>query len=150
MPAEEFRRDLVIDLPRPKAWEMLLDVETVASWVGLVGRVRELSPLSHYRAELRDRVGPFRLRADLEIEIKQLDEGSKVVLEVEGEDRQVRSRIKVDVTLRLLDGEEGATALRMEGRYEVTGRVATLGASLIRHKAETILDEFCAAASKAA
>ncbi len=150
MPAQEFRREVVVNLSRPRMWEVLLDVETVAGWVGLIGEVREVVPLSHYVAVLQDRVGPFRLRADLAILVKEMDRGSKVVLEAEGEDRQVRSRIKVNLTLRLFDTPEDATALRLQGRYEVTGRVATLGASLIRHKAETILNEFCARAAKAA
>lgn len=150
MPTHQFRREVVIDRSRPQVWEVLLDVEEVAGWVGLVGEVRELAHLSDYHAVLSDRVGPFRLRADLQIRIKEVEEGSKVVLEAEGEDRQVRSRIKVNLTLRLLDTEEGATALLLEGRYEVTGRVATLGASLIRHKADTVLDEFCARAAQAA
>lgn len=150
MPTEDFRRNFRIDLPRMEVWEVLLDVERVASWVGLVGEVREMEPLSRYRAALTDRVGPFRLRADLTIRITGLAEGEKVTLEAEGEDRRVRSRIKVDLTLHLRDGSPGCTDLRLEGRYEVTGRVATLGASMIRHKAQKILDDFCARAAEAA
>jgi carbon monoxide dehydrogenase subunit G len=150
MPTQEFRREMVIDASRPRVWEILLDVETVAGWVGLIGQVTEITPLSRYQAVLQDRVGPFRLRADLAIRVPHLVEGSTVVLEAEGEDRQVRSRIKLDLTLNLVDAEAGATVLLIEGRYEVTGRVATLGASLIRHKADTILDQFCAKAAKAA
>ena len=147
MPTQEFHREVVINLSRPQAWATLLDVEVVAGWVGLVGEVKEVAPLSRYQAVLSDRVGPFRLRADLDIRIKGVEEESQVVLEAEGEDRQVRSRIRVDLALRLFEREDGATSVRIEGRYEVTGRVATLGASLIRHKADTILDEFCARAA---
>ena len=149
MPTQDFQRYVVINLSRPEAWEVLLDVQTVAGWVGLIGQVTEISPLSRYRAELSDRVGPFRLRADLEVNIKRVEEMSTVVLEAEGEDRQVRSRIKVDLTMRLSDVHPNKTGVGIEGRYEVTGRVATLGASLIRHKADTILDQFCARVAKA-
>lgn len=150
MPTEEFHREMVINLNRQKAWEVLLDVETVAGWVGLIGEVREIAPLARYRAVLSDRVGPFRLRADLDINIKGVEEASKVVLRAEGEDRQVRSRIKVDMTLLLSDTQADTTAVRIEGRYQVTGRVATLGASLIRHKADAILNDFCTQAARAA
>lgn len=127
-----------------------MDVERVAGWVGLIGEVRELSPMSRYRAELTDRVGPFRLRADLDIRVREVEEGSRVVLEAEGEDRQVRSRLKLHLDLHVRDGGEASTDLRLEGRYEVTGRVATLGASMIRHKAEKILDRFCEQVAQAA
>lgn len=150
MPTEEFRRELRIDLPPEEVWQILMDVERVAGWVGLVSEVRELAPLCRYRATLADRLGPFRLRADLDITVKEIQEGSRVVLGAEGEDRQVRSRIKVDLTLDLREGDPGSSDLRMKGRYEVTGRVATLGSSMIRHKAQQILDQFCSRAAEAA
>ena len=84
MPSQDFQHHVVIDLGRPQAWEVLMDVQTVAGWVGLIGQVEEISPLSRYRAELSERVGPFRLRADLEVNIKRVEEGSMVVLEAEG------------------------------------------------------------------
>ena len=150
MPTAEFRRDLNIDLPRPRVWEVLMDVERVAGWVGLVGEVREIEPLARYQAELTDRMGPFRLRADLQVRILEIEQGRRVALEAEGEDRQVRSRIKLEVALHVRDGTSESTDVRLEGRYEVTGRVATLGASMIRHKAQKILDHFCAQAEEAA
>lgn len=150
MPTQEFRRYVVVNLRRSQAWEVLLDVQTVAGWVGLIGQVKEVSPLSRYQAELSDRVGPFRLRADLQVNITGIEEGSAVVLEAEGEDRQVRSRIKVNLTMRLSDVDHNSTGVEIKGRYEVTGRVATLGAALIRHKAEGILDRFCAQVAEAA
>jgi carbon monoxide dehydrogenase subunit G len=36
----------------------------------------------------------------------------------------------------------------VKGQYEVTGRVATLGASMIRTKGEKMLEEFFTAASR--
>ena len=150
MPSEEFRRDLTIDLPRSQVWQVLMDVNRVAGWVELVGEVTELEPLVHYQAQLTDRVGPFRLRADLDIRIKEIAEGERVVLEAEGEDRQVRSRIKLALELLIRNSDQGSTELALAGRYEVTGRVATLGASMIRHKAQKILDDFCAKATEVA
>lgn len=150
MPAESFRRSLTINLPRRQVWQVLMDLDRVAGWVGLVAEVEEIEPLSRYRAELTDRMGPFRLRADLHIAITELTEGSKVVLSANGEDRQVRSRIKVEVTMSLRDHRQAATILELDGRYEVTGRVATLGASMIRHKAKEVLDHFCSRAAEMA
>ena len=83
-------------------------------------------------------MGPFRMRADLDIQVRDVVEGRSLSLRAEGEDRQVASRIAVDATLRIDDepqvGNEGAT-VAVEGTYEVTGKIATLGASMIRSKA---------------
>ena len=92
-------------------------------------------------------MGPFKLRADLEVLVKQLDEGSSITVSADGEDRQVGSRIQVDATLALEPVDSG-TNISIDGRYEVTGRVATMGASTIRAKAKKILGEFTAAAQR--
>ena len=60
-----------------------------------------------------------------------------------------RARIAVGATLRIDGGDvgEGAT-VSVEGTYEVTGKIATLGASMIRNKARKLLDEFFSAAEQ--
>lgn len=138
---QEFSRTLEVAAPREKAWETVVDVGRVAGWISIVGGVQELSPLDRYRAVLEDRLGPFKLRADLEIRVVELDEGRRVRATASGEDRQVGSRIAVDATLTLDERERG-TAIGVSGAYEVTGRVAALGAGSIRKKAETVLEDF--------
>ena len=65
----------------------------------------------------------------------------------QGEDRQIGSRLIIDVRLELQ--EQGASSvLDVSGSYEVTGRPAALGASSIRKKASTILAEFFASAER--
>ena len=94
-------------------------------------------------------MGPFRMRADLDIQVGDVVEGRSISLRAEGEDRQVASRIAVDATLSI-DGEGGGTGSKVavQGTYEVTGRIATLGASMIRSKARKLLDEFFSAAER--
>src|SRR5690606_8752115 len=101
-------------------------------------------PLAAYDAVLQDRVGPFRLRADLAITVTEATEPTRLAIAAAGEDRQVRSRIAVDASLALSPADSGGgTRLHLEGSYEVTGRVATLGASTINSKARKLVDEFC-------
>lgn len=138
---QEFSRKLEVAAPRDKAWETVVDVGQVAGWISIVGSVEELSRLQRYSAVLEDRLGPFKLKADLDIRVVELDEGRRLRATASGEDRQVGSRIAVDATLALEDRGE-ATAIDVRGAYEVTGRVAALGAGSIRKKADTVLEEF--------
>ncbi|HSG78085.1 MAG TPA: SRPBCC domain-containing protein [Acidimicrobiia bacterium] len=124
-----------------RAWSTLTDVQRVASWVTAVEEVEELDRLDRYTAVLASRMGPFRLRADLEVRVTELAEGKSIRFFAEGEDRQVASRITIDAHLELGEGPDG-TVVAVGGVYEITGRVATMGASTIRNKADKILDEF--------
>jgi uncharacterized protein len=138
---QEFSRKLEVAAPPEKAWEAVVDVGRVAGWISIVGGVEELSRLQRYSAVLEDRLGPFRLKADLDIRVVELDEGRRLRATASGEDRQVGSRIAVDATLAL-EERGGGTAIDVSGAYEVTGRVAALGAGSIRKKADTVLEDF--------
>jgi uncharacterized protein len=147
MASADFTRTLHVPADPAACWMVLTDVGRVAGWVSILGAVKELEPLVSYTAVLEDRLGPFRLRADLAVEVTELRQPERITLRARGEDRQVASRIAVDATLRLAPAKTGTT-VEVAGRYEVTGRVATLGASTIRPKASKVLDEFFAAAER--
>lgn len=138
---QEFERRLSLPGSAAQAWETITDVRQVAGWIPKLHDVEELAPLQSYRAVLEDRLGPFRLRADLEIQVLQVVPPDLIQVRAEGEDRQVHSRISVEAQLRLTPAS-GAAQLDLTGAYEVTGRVAALGAGAIRKKGEVMLDEF--------
>lgn len=143
MPSVDFSRRVTIPASSEKAWTIVTDVDRVAGWVTVVGSVVELERLSRYRAVLADRLGPFRLSADLAVSVTHVDEPRSIAFLADGEDRQVASRIKIEAELTISPSTEGCE-LDVKGRYEVTGRVANLGASMIRAKGEKILEEFFA------
>lgn len=147
MPSVQFDRELVVGCSPSDAWYKITDAPTVAGWIDLIQMVEEVEPLSRYTAVLTDRLGPFRLSADLEIVVTDLLEPTRVTIVADGEDRQVASRIRVEATMTLAETSEGSS-LGVSGIYEVTGRVATLGASMIRSKGEAVLDDFFSALRK--
>lgn len=147
MPVAQFIRTIDVASDAGTCWERLTDVERVAQWISVVSAVRELERLRTYTAVLEDRMGPFRLCADLAIDVTDVVDGCTVTLRAAGEDRQVASRLAVGATLRV-DGSGNGTTVTVEGTYEVTGRIATLGASMIRNKADKLLEEFFTAAGR--
>jgi carbon monoxide dehydrogenase subunit G len=144
---QEFSRKITVSAPTAEIWPVLLDFRTVASWVSIVGGVEEQVPLERYSALLEDRLGPFKLRADLDVRVTDHEPGRRISIAAAGEDRQVASRIAVSATVGTEPAASG-TALSVTGHYEVTGRVATLGAGSIRKKGDKMLDEFFAAAER--
>jgi uncharacterized protein len=145
---QEFVETVRFAQTRDPVWALVSDIPTVLSWISIVDEVATVEPGSRYEAVLQDRMGPFKLRADLEIAIGETVERELIRAHGDGEDRQIGSRLIIDVTLALSDDGDG-TAVDVRGSYEVTGRPATLGASSIRKKAGKILTEFFASAERA-
>lgn len=142
MATEKFARTLNVDADADRSWAVLTDVDLLAGWVGIVHDVEELSRLEKYSAVLQDKVGPFKLRADLAIEAEVLEDRRRIRLRASGRDRAVDSRISVDAELALTPGNGTGTSVQVDGIYQVTGRVAGMGAGVIRKKADRILAEF--------
>ena len=145
MPSADFERSLQVKQAPADCWEVLTDVERIAGWVAVVGEVEEREHLQSYAAVLVDQFGPFKLKADLDISVTDLDEGTSITFRAKGQDRQVSTSIIVDGSLTLEPSEAGTT-IHVKGRWNVIGTVATMGSGTIRKKAETIMEEFFAAA----
>ena len=146
---EAVDREFVVGAVPADVWPRLIDVETVASWLPILHSVTPQSPGgpglegSSFQAVFEDRVGPFTLRADMRIEVEGVRELEEVSIRARGEDRQVRSRIAIDAVARLSSEGPDRTRVRLTGTFEITGRVATLGAGVIRSKATKIIETFC-------
>lgn len=148
MTAENFARTLTVTSSLERSWAILTDVGRLAGWVTIVHDVEELSRLNKYTAVLADRVGPFKLRADLDITVVVAEDGRRIELQASGRDRAVDTRLAVAATMTLGHVQAGGTSLDVAGRYEVTGKAASLGAGVIRKKAESIINDFFASAAR--
>jgi carbon monoxide dehydrogenase subunit G len=143
---QEFAKTIRLDASPEAVWAAVLDVHRVASWLSIVREVRDVDPPRRYAALLEDRLGPFAMRADLDLTV-ETSEPRRLKVNAAGEDRQVASRIAATIDLAV-EPDGSRTSLKVTGKYEVTGRVATLGAGAIRKKGDKILAEFFNSASK--
>ncbi|MCU1443975.1 MAG: hypothetical protein JWQ59_2125 [Cryobacterium sp.] len=132
-----------------ETWQVITTVPVLVSWVGIVEDAVELEPLAKYTAVLMDRLGPFKLRADLDIDIFDVVVGESLAGKATGEDRQVGSRLMIEGSVSLKPREPSGTVVTVRGAYEVTGRVASMGSGTINKKAEKIMDQFFATAVSA-
>jgi uncharacterized protein len=146
---QDFAETLRLSADRAAVWRTVSDIPTVLSWISIVESVTEVEHGERYRVVLADRLGPFRLRADVDVAVRERVDGRSISAAGSGEDRQVGSRLIVEVALDVNEGD-GVTQLEVTGSYEVTGRPAALGAGAIRKKAAKILAEFFARAEREA
>lgn len=148
MPRSEFHRELSVTATPEQAWSTLTDVPQLVSWVSIVEDAVEIEPLARYTAVLMDRLGPFKLRADLDIVLSDVEVGRSLHVHAAGEDRAVGSRLVVEATLSMEPLDTG-TVVVVDGAYEVSGKAASMGSGTINKKAEKIMNDFFAAAEKA-
>lgn len=144
---QSFEETFELAAPPAAVWTTVSDIPTVLSWISIVESVEELEADRRYLVVLADRLGPFKLRADVTVAVTARESGRSIRARGDGEDRQIGSRLIVEVAMTLAE-REGGTTLHVGGSYEVTGRPASLGAGSIRKKASTILSEFFASAER--
>lgn len=140
---QDFTRTIQLTAAPSAVWDAMNDVRRVASWLSIVRDVKDIEPPRRYSALLEDRLGPFAMRADLEVSVDADAAEQRMHVAAAGEDRQVASRISATIDLGLAPWAEG-TEVRVTGRYEITGRIATLGSGPIRKKGDKVLEEFFA------
>ena len=120
---QDFTKTIRLDASPDAVWAAVRDVHRVASWLSIVREVRDVDPPRRYAALLEDRLGPFAMRADLDLTV-DTREPRGLHVSAAGEDRQVASRIAATIDLAVEPDGPG-TSLKVSGRYEVTGKVAT-------------------------
>ena len=140
---QDVSRTVHVSAPPDRVWSVLLDFQRVAAWLSVVRDLREIEPRNKYTTVLEDKVGPFALRADLSIDVSTDDTTRHLHVSGSGEDRQVASRISAALDVAV--GAQGTGSdVVVTGRYEITGRIATLGAGAIRKKGDKVLEDFFA------
>lgn len=140
---QDVSRTVRVAAPADRAWSVLLDFPRVASWLTVVRDLREVEPMRRYTTVLQDRVGPFAMRADLTIDVTADDAARRLRVSGSGEDRQIASRISAALDIAVAAAEAGSE-VAVSGRYEITGKIATLGAGAIRKKGDKVLEDFFA------
>ena len=138
---QDFTKTIQLTASPTAVWDAMLDVRRVASWLSIVRDVRDVEPPRRYTALLEDRLGPFAMRADLDVTVDADVDHHRMHVAAAGEDRQIASRISATIDLALEPTDPG-TVVTVTGRYEITGRIATLGSGAIRKKGDKILEEF--------
>jgi carbon monoxide dehydrogenase subunit G len=148
VPGETRKLEATFGQPRQRCWEVLTDVDTLASWMGIVHSVEEIEHLVSYRAVLEDRVGPVRLKAPLDVAVEVTEPAASAKIHASGKDRQVNSSVTLDVDMTLADLPEGGTRMDMTASYSVAGKVASMSRGIIEKKADKIITEFLANSRK--
>lgn len=138
---ESFERSALIGASRGDAWATLHDVDRLASYSSHIGPVTIVQRDRRWMTSLQDRVGLLRLSAPMEVEVIAETAMAEISIRASGKDRGPGTRLLVEASIRIDQTSEG-TQMNLHGRYDLRGKVASLGTAVAKRQAETMIDEF--------
>jgi len=128
--------------PGASSWQILSDVETVASCMPGAEITEQLDDC-RYKGRVKAKVGPASMIFNGEIEVLGVDpETRELRLTSKGQDTKGTSSAQMDLTARVLDGDSGASELKGDALVTVNGKLASLGGRMMTQVADQILNQF--------
>lgn len=139
--------------PEQAVWALLRDTGRLGALVpGIesivpddVAGFKGLSTASigeRFKARVIEKVGPFHLSMNLEINLVEVVEPSKLTAEITGVDGGGQNRMKGTLSAELKKADQVGTLLTFNATVEVLGKLASLGAVPIRRRANELFAEF--------
>ena len=131
--AMEFEDEIHIQLPREELWDLVSDPEALASCVPGAKEIEQLSE-TKYRGIIERGIAGISINLIGEVEMTKLNPPENLVALVEGQDPKTNSRMDATAEMSMEDNGDGSTTLTYHVDVEFTGRLATLGARIVKRK----------------
>ena len=139
-----FEKEIEIRSSREQVWQFLWDVDRFITCVPGCREAVTVEAGKVYTAMMVEKVGPFRVEFPMRIEVLESQELSSIRAQAAGSDSRVGSRLKVELDVRL-KGDGAKTLLSLGVSVDILGKLATLGHSIIKRKADQVMEEFAQA-----
>jgi carbon monoxide dehydrogenase subunit G len=138
----DFRMKSVLPVSPDKVWPVMVDIGRIASCIPGLERVDERETLKLYHAVMKQKVGPFKLEVPATIVVEEHAEPDFLRARAQGRDKFTGTTMDAVLHIRLASSAEGGTRLDVEATLQIAGRLASLGYSIIKKKAEENFAEF--------
>lgn len=140
----EFEKEVEILAPKEKVWNFIWDVDHFIACIPGCKEAKTIEEGKRYAATMVEKVGPFRVEFPTTIEVLEREELTHIRAQASGADNKIGSRMKVELDVRLHE-RDNKTVLGFTARVDILGKLAALGHSIIKRKADQVLDEFAQA-----
>lgn len=137
----EFEDSKVIETEKDHLWELVSDPEVLATCVPGAKEVNKLSE-TRYEGVIERGLAGVSVSLDGEVEITELDEPDYLSAEATGEDMKTNSRMDAVAEMDMTETDDGQTTLEYHVDMDFTGRLATLGARIVKRKISSDIDTF--------
>jgi uncharacterized protein len=137
----DFRMEVALPKPPTQVWLVMVDIGRIASCIPGCEQIEEREKLKLYGAVMKQKVGPFKLEVPAEIVVEDHQEPSFVRAHAFGKDKFTGTTM--DVVLNVgLTPLDGGSRLEVSASLQIAGRLASLGHSIIKKKAEENFTHF--------
>ena len=137
----QFEEQIAVAAPREKVWQFIWDVDRFIACVPGCKEAKTLEDAKIYTATMVEKVGPFRVEFPMRIEIEQSEPLSHIKARASGSDSKIGSLMKIELEVNLKE-EGSGTLLSIVATVDILGKMATLGHSIFKRKADQVMAEF--------
>jgi carbon monoxide dehydrogenase subunit G len=137
----KLRNEFYVHVPIERAWETLLDIETVAGFLP-GAKIEPGGPEGVYQGSMKVKVGPMTVNYQGTARLASVDEQAHSA-EIEVRAKETKGQGTAAAVIRnTLREESGGTRVTAETDLQVTGRQAQFGRGIMQDVAGRMLDDF--------
>lgn len=138
----EFEDEVTIQTSSDRLWELVSDPEVLVTCVPGAKEVEKLSE-TKYKGVIERGIAGISLELDGEVEMTELNPPNNLTAVATGQDSRTNSRMDATATMNMSETDDGqATVLSYHIDMDFTGRLATLGARIVKRKINKDIKEF--------
>lgn len=137
-----FEQIVEVDTDTKSVWKFLWEVERLARCLPGCQEVEEIEPQKKYTVVVEERIGPFKAKFEMDVEVLDLDLESRVRIQAVGKDRKLGASTRAELDVQLQGLGPTKTALNVTADIQVVGKIASLGQVAIKRKAQDIVTRF--------
>ena len=139
-----FEKEIEIANSKENVWRFLWDIDRFIACVPGCKEASTVDPGKQYAATMVEKVGPFRVSFPLRIDVVESRDLAYIKALAAGSDNAVGSRMKVELEVTLKEAD-ARTVISLAASVDILGKLATLGHSIIKRKADQVMEEFAQA-----
>ena len=134
---------ITVPAPPEQVWAFMMDVPAVSRCVPGVDGVAQIDDTT-YSGVMSVRVGPIQVRLDGRVILAERDEAARQArMDLQAADKRVNGAVNAKMRMHLAPAGGGAsTDVDIQTDANVMGKLGEFGQSVIRKKADQIVQEF--------
>ncbi len=137
----QLEKNLLLDAPPARVWELLLDPQVMGGCVPGMESIEVISPVE-YLSVIAVKIAFVSARFKIRTTIVEQRAPHYLRTEGVGEDASAASSFRQGSEMFLDEQPDGRTAVRMLIKVDVLGRLGTFGLNIMKTKADRMWDEF--------
>jgi carbon monoxide dehydrogenase subunit G len=134
---------ITVPAPPDKVWAFMMDIPAVSRCVPGLDNVARIDDLT-YTGLMSVRVGPIGVKLDGRVLLAERDDAARHArMDLQAADKKVNGAVNAKLSMDLASAADGhQTDLAIQTDANVMGKLGEFGQSVIRKKADQILQEF--------